>query len=138
MFPVETVWVDVNPFLLRQEQPVIVLERPKAHDMAKAWAGNSEIARMGEFFVPTSSLLAEHVVWSRTKTGEFVRVPVHAYKTTTPDISALFGLAIELGVRAAALLPDRAQGATLVLGHEIHTLPDGTYRGYAGFSFRAK
>ena len=57
MLKVDTIWTDVNGHLARREQPVMVVERPHANDEPKGWAGSSEKARVGEFYVPTSSVL---------------------------------------------------------------------------------
>ena len=142
MLAVDFSWVDVTESLRRSVQPIMVLERSPIHTQGKAWSGPSEVARTGEFVVPDSPVTDNVIKWVTTVSGNFVRVPLHAYKTNVPDsVSALFGLGLQLGLQAAGQLAQQKIvpiHVTLVLGHECHRMADGIYRGYVGFSFRTK
>ena len=91
----DTKWIDVNGNLQSQQQPVFFLERALLHgDKAKGGIFNvAEVARKGDYWTASSPLPTE-IDWSNTKTGEHVRVPVFAYRTTQKAITALVGIGI--------------------------------------------
>lgn len=141
----ETVWMDVSPYLLSGAPPVAVYQRPLAHGTSPKVAGWSaaQIARVGDFWVPQGPVLGEGPGWSVSKGGDYVRIPVFAYKTQQRALSTIFGLGIQIGLAALADLRNHTQdvprGAVLVLGHECHDLaPEDTFRCYVGVAVRTK
>lgn len=138
----EVRWIDVTPYLVASEQPVIILPRPKAHQQVKAWAGNTQVAHMGEFWVPQGPVVGGAQEWACTRTGEVVRVPVYAYKVHR-SLASIFGLGLQIGMAAVADLRhhtnDVPQSVTLVLGTDCTDLPaENSFRCYAGIAIRTK
>lgn len=138
-------WVDVTKHLISGEAPTYLLERPLAHGQAKAWAGTTEIGRIGEFWTPRSPIVAgSDMQWGLTKTGEFVRIPVHAYRISSAAPSVLIAFGMQLGILAVEALRDHTltviEEATLLLGDTCHTIDEepGVLRCYAGITFRLK
>lgn len=139
-------WIDVRPNLLTGQQPVMMLERPLAHgDQPKGNLFNkAEVGRVGHYWVPQSSLVgAMDVVWTLTRDGQFVRVPVFAYRTVARAGSAIMATGLEIGMAAVAGLrqhtSDMPIAVHLVLGHECTDLaPDDAYRCYVGIAFQTK
>lgn len=138
-------WIDVTPNLALQQIPIFLLERPLAHGtQPKGGVFNvAEVARLGTFWVPQTDLHQQAIRWSRTASGQYVRVPVFAYRASVPYEAGLFGMAVELGVRAAAQLrehtPFPIDTMTLVLGHQCHVVDaEGLFRGYLGLAFNTK
>jgi hypothetical protein len=141
----EVQWVDVTPFLLNEQQPVVMFRREKAHDGAKAWAGPSQVGTLGEFWVPTTDLLGgEKVEFWKTTTGEMVRVPMLAYRTTHLALPAVFSLGLQIGMAAVAQLrqytSDPPLLAQLVVGHQCTDLRPAAdaYRCYIGIALQTK
>lgn len=140
-----TKWFNVTPNLLAQQQPIVdvVVDREKNHDGPRAWAGGSQIARTGEFWVPTSGILEEQITWALSRGGDAVRIPVHAYKTERA-LAAIWGLGVQLGMMAITGLRARTQDVprqvTLVLGHECTDLTpaEDAFRCYVGVAIRTK
>jgi hypothetical protein len=141
----EVVWMDVRPNLLSGEPPAHMQARPLAHgDKAKVpgWRV-AEVARVGEFWVPQGPLFPA-VEWTVSKAGDFVRVPVFAYKTSFPSLAHIFGLGVQVGLAALADLRNRTGdvpiGVLLVLGHECTDLrpAEERFRCYVGLSVRTR
>lgn len=138
-------WYNVTPNLLSQTQPVIdvLVERERNHDQRRAWAGGSQVGRPGEFWVPVSDLLVPEINWSVSKSGEAVRVPLHAYKTDRA-LASLFGLGVTLGMTAIAALSDKTRDkpleVILVIGHDCTDLSpaEDAFRCYIGVAIRTK
>ncbi len=136
-------WIDVTPYLLANEQPVFMLDRPKAHNNPKVWAGNTQVAHMGEFWVPYGPIISDNPEWSTTRTGPIVRVPVFAYKADRA-LSALWALGLQIGMAAIADLRhhsnDAPQSITLVLGNDCTDLlpAEAAFRCYVGVAIRTK
>jgi hypothetical protein len=136
-------WIDVNPHLQIQQQPIFLLERALLHgDKVKGNLFNvAEVARTGNYWTATSPIHPEQVVWGNTVYGQHVRIPVFAYKTTQKAIVSLAGTGIQHGLAAyhnlAPELHSRVEECIMVLGHECHEVDDA-YRFYLGLSFRVK
>jgi hypothetical protein len=143
-------WVDVSQFIRSGQAPVFMLTRQKAHENSKAWAGPSEIARLGEHWVPQGPVLGG-VTWTLTKQGDFVRIPVSAYKTQRA-LSSIWGLGLQIGMAATDELRkhtgDVPIRAVLVLGRECTDLAvdpitgaatgDDSFRCYVGIALQTK
>ena len=135
-------WIDILPYLLKKEQPVYILPRPKAHGHPKAWAGSSEVAHVGDFWVPQGPILGAQE-WNVTRIGEVVRVPVFAYKVNRA-LASIWGLGLQIGMAAIADLRhhtnDVPQSVTLVLGNDCTDLApaENSFRCYAGIAIRTK
>jgi hypothetical protein len=123
---VDVQWVKLPADPASGPQPVAAVRRPLAHDGPKAWAGRTEVARLGADWVPLTPVLSEKIDWAVTREGEVVRVPMVAYQTSTAAYAALFGLGVTVGLAAAADLKRHTSGAvlgvTLVLGTDCHDL----------------
>jgi hypothetical protein len=139
----EIVWIDITPYLISGEQPIYMLQRPKAHSEPKAWAGSTQIACLGEFWVPQGPVFGGEQAWSVTKTGDMVRVPVFAYKVPR-SLASIWGMALQIGLAAVADLRhhtnDIPSEVTLVLGSDCTDLSpmEEMYRCYAGIAIRTK
>lgn len=137
-------WIDVTENLTTQQQPVFLLERPLAHGShAKGHLFNvAEVARLGTYWTPTSDLNTDPVRWSKTASGQYVRIPVFGYRTRQSAEAAIFGMAIQLGITALASLQQQVNvpilSTYLVLGHQVHHLGPEGYRGYLGLAFQTK
>lgn len=137
-------WLDVNPFLTQHRQPMFALRRELAHGSeAKGGLFNvAEVARSGTYYVPTSDLNKEQIEFSLVKSGEYVRIPIHAYRTTERALATILGTAIQLGISARDGLARQYQveveHTVLVLGHEVHDLLQNGFRCYAGLAFKIK
>lgn len=137
-------WIDVTPNLARKQQPVVLVERPLAHGTApKGGVFNvAEVARLGTFWVPVSDLNASEIQWSKTASGQFVRIPMLGYRSAQPAESALFGMALQLGIKARDALQQQTASPVLctwlALGHQVHNLGPEGYRGYLGLAFQIK
>ncbi|MCI0420753.1 MAG: hypothetical protein L0312_16255 [Acidobacteria bacterium] len=126
-------WIDVTPNLTSGQQPVFMLERPYLHDSGKV--------RTGTFWVPQASLEDPSTQWSVTESGDFVRVPVMAYRTRERAMSLILGTGLQLGIAAIMSLRHHTQdepiSAVLLLGHEVSDLPDkNAFRVYVGLALR--
>lgn len=140
-FPVQ--WVDVTPFLLSQQQPVVLIRREPVHSGPKAWAGGSQVGSTNKFWVPTSGLFGtEPAQFAVTQAGEAARVPMFAYKTGHFALPDLFGLGVQIGMAALADLRhhtrDNPVAVHLVIGHQCTDLrpAEEAFRCYIGIAFR--
>jgi hypothetical protein len=118
------IWVDVTQHLASGEQPLILLPRDKS----------------STFYTLTSGAF-EEPKWSMCRTGDFVRVPMHAYRTASHARGAVFGLGVQLGILAESLRHAHGIVATLanvLLGSQCTDLRPNfdAYRCYLGISFR--
>jgi len=141
----EPYWVDVKPFLLNKQQPVFILPREAAHSGPKAWAGQSKVGTMGEFWVPHGDLLGGgQVEFAPTVVGEAIRIPVWAYRTTHRALPAVFGLGLQIGMAAIAQLRNHTSESPkqihLVMGGECTDLQpaEESFRCYIGIAVRTK
>lgn len=140
-------WIDVRPNLSMGVQPVMVLERPLAHgDYAKGNLFNkAEIARVGHYWVAQSNVVGSGMdtLWTLTRDGQYVRVPVFAYRTPQRAAAAILATGLEIGMAAIDGLrqhtSDRPLAVHLVLGHECTDLaPEDAYRCYVGIAIQTK
>jgi len=122
-----TQWVDVNPFLLKEIQPVVTLPRNPNEQQA--------------VYVPVTSLLVEGPTeYAFTQIGSFVRVPIVAYKTTHLALPDIFGLGVQLGIAAVDKLRTQhdktPKNVQLVIGHQCTDLRPGeeAFRCYIGIA----
>lgn len=142
----ETCYVDVNPYLATGQQPVSLIERqlPQGHGTQGSLLRVTETGRCGTFWVPDGHLLAsDSLSWSMTETGQYVRVPIEAYRTQEKALATLLGLALQIGMVAVDSLrqytSDRPQVVTLLLGHECPVTEDGqAFRCFIGVAIRTK
>jgi hypothetical protein len=137
-------WIDVGPYLRSGQQPVFLLQRPD-HGTDRRTYGfvAADVARLGEFWVPQGPVL-DGFEWGVTRSGDMVRVPVHAYRTKQRALAAVWGLGLQVGMVALGDLVRRGLGmpksVTLVLGHECTDLApaDDAFRCYAGMAFQVR
>lgn len=136
-------WFDVAPYRDGSVAPQFTIERPLPSGRSANAAGMfaaGEVSRLGEFWVPTLSIYSARQEWSVTKSGQYVRVPILAYRTkgrTLPHILAT-GLSLGLEVlRTAEFDTSRIGEITIVLGNECTDLAaDEAFRCYVGMAFR--
>ncbi len=137
-------WIDVTASLLARVQPVFTLPREKAHEGDKAWAGQSQVGTMGEFWVPIGQLLGEdEVEFSLTTIGDAVRVPMHAYKVQR-SLPVLFAFGVQIGMAAIVELRKHSQRQPttvhLVIGHECTDLApvEDSFQCYIGVALQTR
>jgi hypothetical protein len=141
-------WIDVRPNLASGVPPVAVLKRPLLHGDQEKPAGMlvAEVARAGRYWVPLGGILTGKLMWTLTQSGEFVRVPVHAYQARPAGRSVIFGLGLELAFRAYADYlkhsSDPIERVVLVLNNDCDDLreqasPEDAFRCYIGLAFVA-
>ncbi len=140
-------WLDINPYLTSRQQPVFMIERPLPESAQGKVNGGvfltAQVARTGRWFVPVSPLAdeVENLEWSDTHTGDFVRVPVFAYRTKERAIASIWGTGLQFGMRALdglrRCVQTPVESCTLVLGHECHDTNDA-FRCYVGMAFKMK
>src|SRR5215471_9726887 len=134
-------YLDVSENLATGMMPFFLLERPKTHDEPRPWAGQTEVARVGKFWVPLQSLFTEDQQWFFADKGEKVLVPVHAYRTASRSLTTIFGLGQQLAVLALASFQEKVReplGRVIqVLGHDCTDLLDA-FRCYCGFAFEVE
>ena len=140
-------WHSVNENLKRGIQPLVMIERPCVGGNARDPHGDlfsvAKVGRTGEFWVPVSHLLMPDVQWSLTVQGEYVKVPLFAYRTPQKARGAIFAVGVELGMRAMLSLckksPKPPIEVTLIMGSEVHTIATDAgevYRAYLGIAIR--
>lgn len=142
--PCDVRYLDVTPNLLTGNMPVYLLERPKIHDEPKAWAGPSEVARRGRYYVPQLSVFEADPQWCLTRLGDVVRIPVHAYRTATRALTAIFGLGQQIALAAmqsflSNVQDERIVGVVQILGHDCTDLVSqgvDAFRCYVGIGFQ--
>ena len=142
------IWLDVTENLREGNQPVFMHERPLVHgNKPKGGLFNTaEVARTGEFWVPTTPVLdIDEIQWSKTACERYVRVPLHAYRTRDRALASVFVAGLEIGTRAMASLALRykqePQDITLIVGHECTDLISqgvSQFRCYVGLAIRTK
>lgn len=138
-------WVDVTPFLATMSQPTVLIRRTPAPGGPKPWAGSTQVGSPDKFWVPTGDLLgAEVPAFALTATGDMVRVPMAAYKTTHASLPALFGLGVQIGMAAVSHLRHHTRDAPaavhLVIGHQCTDLrpAEDAFRCYIGIAVLVK
>lgn len=141
-------WIDLTENLQSGRQPQLMLERPLLHGNDKRGGvfANAEVARKGEFWTPQSAMIstdpAFEVEWSKTKAGQYVRVPLHAYRTPSRALSWILAIGTEIGMRAIDSLKDRVRKplgqVVLALGNECTDLSPtaDAFRCYIGISIQ--
>lgn len=144
--PVDVRYLDVTPNLISGNLPMYVLERPRLHDEPKAWAGTTEVARVGRFWVPQLAVFEPDPQWCLTQAGDAVLIPVHAYRTTARALSAIFGLGQQIALAAMQSFLSNGQsqgerivGVVQVLGHDCTDLSQqgvDAFRCYVGLAFQ--
>jgi hypothetical protein len=136
-------WLDLTANLQQGIMPVHLIERPPIHDQGKAWAGSTEIARDGEFYVPQLDCYRLDPLWVVTKSGTHVRVPVHGYLTRARSLAAIFGVGLEIGLAFMESFRNHSTAAVqevhLVLGNDCTDLAlEGrdAFRCYVGLAIK--
>lgn len=121
-------WADIDEYVRSRQQPVCVAKR-------------------GVFLyqVPHGSWMEPHgVQWTPVETGDYVRIPMWAYKLPLPAVAAreqvlavVFSLGLQIGMRAAAACPVLpAHRVILYLSRDCHDLsPEDAVRCYIGMAF---
>lgn len=143
----DVTWVDVSRYLAVGQQPAFVIPRPETHGQSKPWAGPTDQARVGTFYVPKfhpfDQIPPDETRWVFTRRGEMVRVPVWAFKTVARGRAALFGLGVQIGAEVLAGFA-RDVGVPpvcvhLLLGHDVTDLhPEDAERAYVGVAIRTE
>lgn len=138
------IWIDPVPNLLAQQQPVQMIERELLHGTKpKANLFNtSEVARVGNYWVPQNSVTQEGTLWTVAKEGQYVRVPVMAYKTVSRSAAHIFATGLTVGLAAFMSLQahtnERPVRIYLVLGNicsDLHPQEDA-FRCYVGIAIQ--
>ncbi len=143
--PPQVEWVDVRPHLVNGIQPVHLFERPLLHG-SKPKGGLfsvAEVARVGEFWVPQTSVIEPNTKWALCRDGQFVRVPITAYRTSQRAASSILLAGLHTGMAAMHDLRNHTAtvplGVMLVLGHECTDLgTEHGYRCYIGIAIQTK
>lgn len=132
-------WLDLTANLASGQMPVHLIERPPMHHEGKAWAGSTEIARDGEFYVPQLDAYQLDPMWVVTKSGQYVRVPVHAYRARARSLAAIWGVGVEVGLALLESFRNHTSAPVgevhLVLGNDCTDLGDG-FRCYLGLAIK--
>ena len=138
-------WIDPSENLASGIQPVLFIERELLHgDKKKGDVFNqAEVARTGTYWTPKQSLLGPPQPWGMTRDGQYVHVPVLAYRSEFFGPSAIFqtGLLLGAAVMDQFKMVSAEQPITLhiVLGTDCTPLPtENAYRCYAGFSVQTR
>jgi hypothetical protein len=136
-------WLNVDSFLAQGIQPVVCLERPLKNLADDKLFLSAKPGRDGTYRVAASPLSQSQVDWSLVTTGDFVRIPVFAYTTTSAALSAILFTGLELGLAAARSLAatdkQPVEQIIMVLGEDCHHLEDrNCFRCYIGLAFRLK
>lgn len=140
-------WIDVTANLQLGIQPVMLLERKLLHGDSNH--GNlfskAEVTRTGHYWVPQGGLVGDTTppVWSLTREGQHVRVPIVAYRTAHRAASSILATGLEIGMSAVLNLrqytPELPLISHIVLGHECTDLsPHDAYRCYVGIAIQTK
>lgn len=133
-------FIEMAPYLAAMEQPIFMLPRDApGHD--RAWAGQTEVAHRGAFWVPAGSVLDPKPDWRLTRAGEAVRVPIVAYRTSYRALSAILATGMQLGLAAVLSLrqytAEPPKTVTLVLGDVCQDLGAETgYRCFVGIAVK--
>jgi hypothetical protein len=132
-------WVNVQDHVAAGVQPVFMYERPAIGHAGTVSRGG--VPRQGEFYTVVSHVLGETAELALCKTGDHVRIPILAYRTSDRAHAAVWGMGVQVGMGAAAALYASRRvvpvSCVLVLGHELTDLPGANaYRCYVGVSFR--
>lgn len=137
-------WIDVSPFLISGEQPIYLLPRLKLHNESKAWAGSTQIANTGEFWVPHGPILpGNNFDWAFTRTGDLVRIPVFAYKVNRA-LASIWALGLQVGMSSIINFRENTKesinSVILVLGNSCTDLlpNEDAFRCYIGIAVRTK
>jgi len=138
-------YLDVSQNLRDGQMPFYLLERPLPHDQPKAWSGQTEIARVGKFWIPLQSLLVADQQWFFVDKGEKVLVPIHAYRTASRSLTTIFGLGQQLAILAMTSFRAQVQESLVrvvqILGHDCTDLAGegvDAFRCYCGFAFEVE
>ena len=121
-------WFDASTHVGSGEQPAAIVK----------------IARpFKEFWVAQSQAFDDEGVWSIVVSGDYLRVPVFAYKTAQPTLETVFGVGVEIGVSLMRQLDERADRiseAVLVLGKTCDDMrpEEEAYRTFVGAAFKLK
>lgn len=136
-------WIDVTNHLATGQQPVVMLERPLLYGDDPRGPGFrvAQVARVGHFWAPQGPLVGDAPQWALTREGQYVRVPVFAYRTAHRAASAILATGLEIGMAAVDTLRqytgERPEEVTLVLGHECTDMPaESCFRCYVGVCIR--
>lgn len=117
-------------------QPSLLIPRePVAGDLAKQ---KNYQAFRGDVWAPEGSVLPGGVPnWGVTRTGEYARVPIVAYRTAFRSVAAVLETGVEVGMSAVVslrgLTRDEPQRATLLIGSDCVDLPEANaFRCFVG------
>jgi hypothetical protein len=143
MLAISVSWHDVSEGLRTNQQPVVIMERAMvtSADRPAGWKETTQRARIGTYWVPVSSVHEAYIEWRMTKQGDYVQVPLVAYKTQIRSAVALFGAGIEIGMRAMHAIQQQTSSPIeevhLCLGHTHYDLyPEDGFRACVGVSIR--
>lgn len=136
-------WFDVIQFVAARQQPIVLYKRAPAHE-GKAWCGTSQVATLGTYWVPQTSILQPPVKYIQTSIGEAVRIPLWGYDTIHPSLPAIVGLGVEIGLKAMQGLREATQDkpleTILIIGQECTDLRPAkeAFCCYIGVAFKTK
>lgn len=137
--------IDPVPNLNAGIQPVYFIERELLHgDKAKGDTfSQAQVARVGTYWTPKHSLLGPPQNWSVTRDGQYVAVPVLAYRSEYFGLPAILQNGLILGAAAMDQYRQITNEVPLILhivyGSECTPLPtENSYRCYVGFSVQSR
>lgn len=139
------VWLDVSANLASGVMPVYLLPRQPAHANSSPLASH-QLARVGRYYVPQSTLLSDKQSWVLTDSEDWVRIPVHAYSTNEYAVAAVLGLGVQLGMLAVdgfvRKVGEPVLEAVLVLGSDCPPLAreggSPYFRCFVGLALRVR
>jgi hypothetical protein len=107
-----------------------------------AWSGPRVVARVGTYHVPTRAALDDDLAWAVTKSGQYVRVPLHAYRTRDRCLASVWGLGIQIGLAFLESFrshhgENAVKSIVLVLGNDCTDMAyegEQAFRAYAGLA----
>ena len=103
---------------------------------------SAKFARTGRYWVPQGPATDPKSDWDVTFTGDFVRIPVYAYRTKHHALAAILACGLDVAFSSMEGLSANAPGAIieeiiLVLGDKCTDLGEA-FRVYVGFAFRVQ
>jgi hypothetical protein len=136
---------DIKPFLQTGEQPSHVFQREKVHDQPKAWAGPSEVACRGKYWTPRFPAFYGEQQWLFCDSGQYVTVPIQAYRTKQRALTDIFGLgqqvALALMLSFQENVPEKILRVIQILGTDCTDLiyeNVEAFQCYVGIAFQTE
>jgi hypothetical protein len=134
-------WVDIEAMDYSGQPHAVMLPRQLIHGNKPNGGlfNKAEVGRIGKIWVPQAQVVLSGVIYSMTRSGEFVHVPIFLY-VPQRSLSGILASGIEIGLRAIHELrrytQDEVKLVTLVIGNECKDLgtAGGGYACHAGIA----